>query len=53
MGALCCGVEFGEFFRGRDFGGEGQGMDVFGCALMRALAVTAVLPCTLHLKEVT
>ena len=30
-----------------------EGMDVFGSALMRALAGLACLPCTLHLKEVT
>ncbi len=31
----------------------GKGRDVFGCALMRALAGTAGLPCGLHLMEVT
>ena len=33
--------------------GRGEGRDVFGCALMRALAGTTYLSCTLHLKEVT
>jgi hypothetical protein len=28
---------------------RGEGRDVFGCALMRAPAGTACLPCTLHL----
>ncbi len=32
---------------------SGQGRDVFVCALMRVLAGTASLSCTLHLKEVT
>ena len=39
--------------RGLRMRGRGEGRDVFVCALMRALAGTAGLPCTLHLKEVT
>jgi len=33
--------------------GRGTGRDLFGCALMRALAGGASLPCLLHLLEVT
>jgi len=33
--------------------GRGEGRDLFGCALMGALAGGAGLPYTLHLKEVT
>ena len=39
--------------RGLRMRGRGEGRDVFVCALMRALAGAAGLPCTLHLKEVT
>ena len=31
----------------------GKGRDVFGCALIRALAVSAGLPCSLHLMQDT
>jgi len=41
------------FLRGEDAGVLEEGRDVFLCALMRALAGTAGLPCTLHLKKVT
>ena len=51
---LCVVVlSVGSVFEGGRMRGWGQGRDVFGCALMRALAGMAGPPCTLHLKEVT
>ena len=43
----------GSVLEGGRCGVGGEGRDVFGCALMRALAGTARLPCTLLLVEVT
>ena len=43
----------GVFFEGGGCGAGGEGRDVFGCALMRALAGTAYFPFGMHLIEVT
>jgi len=53
VGALCCGVFYGQYFFGGRMRRLLKGSDVFWCALMRALAGTARFPCTLHLMEVT
>ena len=55
MGAFCCGVvlRLGIVCEGGGCGAGDQGRAVFVLALMRALAGTAGLPCTLHLLEVT
>ncbi len=53
MGALRYSADVGFFLEGEDAGLGGKGRDVFWCALMRALAGAACLPCTLHLTEVT
>jgi len=45
-------LNLGSDFDGGGYRG-GQHRDVFWCALMRALAGTARLPCGLHLLEVT
>jgi len=46
-------LSLGSVFEGKGCGGWEEGRDVFVCALMRALAVSASLPCPLHLVEVT
>ena len=46
-------LSLGFFFDGGGCRGGGEIRDVFGCALMRALAGTAGLLCTLLLMEVT
>ena len=45
-------LSLGSVFEGGECRGGGEIRDVFWCALMRALAGMAGLPCGLHLQEV-